>query len=57
MSHTILGSDAIIITPGIRLKGDNSQDQKRIADPKYAFYKNKWVSAPVALRNKFKSEK
>ncbi len=27
-----------IITPGIRLKGDNSQDQKRIADPKYAFY-------------------
>ncbi len=27
-----------IITPGIRLKGDNSQDQKRIASPKYAFY-------------------
>lgn len=34
--HKICGNDFLCVTPGIRLIGDSSDDQKRIASPKFA---------------------
>lgn len=50
----ILGNSFLTVTPGIRLKSDDVQDQKRVATPEFA--KSEGVSAIVVGRSITKSE-
>ena len=50
----LLGNSFLTVTPGIRLKSDDVQDQKRVATPEFA--KSEGVSAIVVGRSITKSE-
>ncbi|MEH7122926.1 orotidine-5'-phosphate decarboxylase [Bacillus sp. JJ1532] len=50
----VLGNSFLTVTPGIRLKSDDVQDQKRVATPEFA--KSEGVSAIVVGRSITKSE-
>ncbi|MBP2240067.1 orotidine-5'-phosphate decarboxylase [Cytobacillus eiseniae] len=52
--HHLMGESFLTVTPGIRLKTDHVQDQKRVATPEFA--KSEGVSAIVVGRPITKSE-
>ncbi|MBY0120760.1 orotidine-5'-phosphate decarboxylase [Bacillus sp. S/N-304-OC-R1] len=52
--NQLLGSTFLTVTPGIRLKSDDVQDQKRVATPEFA--KSEGVSSIVVGRSITKSE-